>query len=100
MFKRVALTGSAELFRDTGRIPDLLAETEPPPPIPAPIHQLPITRLGINYYDYKLTEAQVNALVDALQKVKYPHTLKAARPSMEEFEHLESLRQLLLEGIR
>ncbi len=100
MFKRVALTGSAELFRETSRIPDLLAETEPPQPIAAPIHQLPITRQGITYYDYKLTEAQVNALVDALQKVKYPHTLKAARPSMEEFEHLEALRQLLLEGIR
>jgi hypothetical protein len=43
----------------------------------------------------------VQALVDAVQKIKYPHNLKnTAKLSMEEFERLEALRQLLLDGLR
>jgi hypothetical protein len=48
-----------------------------------------------------LTETQVQALVDAVQKLKYPHTLKTAtKLSMEEFERLEALRQVLLDGLK
>ncbi len=104
MFKRVSLEGSAELFRETSSTPEVLAETDPEP-VHAPIHHLPIHREirpeTIPYFEYQLTEAQVQALVDAVQKIKYPHNLKnTAKLSMEEFERLEALRQLLLDGLR
>jgi hypothetical protein len=52
-------------------------------------------------YGYNLSEDQVRELIDAVQKIKYPHTLKnTAKLSMEEFERLEALRQVLLDGLR
>jgi hypothetical protein len=101
VFKRVSLTGSAELFRDTSRAPEILAETDPEPG-PAPIHQLPVAAPEPTpTYAYNLTEVEVRELIDAVQKIKYPHTVKsAAKLSMEEFERLEALRQLLLDGLR
>ena len=100
MFKRVSLTGSAELFRDTQRAPEILAETDPEPG-PAPIHQLPVPEERTPTYAYSLSEDQVRELIDAVQKIKYPHTVKsAAKLSMEEFERLEALRQVLLDGLR
>src|ERR1700694_4624608 len=78
VFKRVSLEGSAELFRETSSTPEVLAETDPEP-THAPIHHLPIHREirsePISYFDYQLTEAQVQSLVDAVQKIKYPHNL-------------------------
>lgn len=105
MFKRVSLTGSAELFRETKGITDPILEEESrpqpePPPEPVRLHRLPPRALGTAHYTYGLTESQVQTLADALQKVKYPHTMRSARPSMEEFESLEALRQVLLEGLR
>ena len=104
MFKRVSLEGSAELFRETSSTPEVLAETDPEP-IRAPIHQLPIRREiqheSIPYFEYQLTESQVQSLIDAVQKIKYPHNLKnTAKLSREEFERLEALRQVLIEGLR
>ena len=114
MFKRAHLSGSADFFRETSSTPEILAETEPEP-LPAAIHQLPVRsmvqrpmrpeiereRETVSYFEYQLTEPQVRALVDAVQKLKYPHTLKStAKLSMEEFERLEALRQLLLDGLR
>jgi hypothetical protein len=104
VFKRVSLNGSAELFRETGSAPEILAETEPEAP-EAAIHHLPIrreiARETLTYFEYQLTEPQVRALVDAVQKLKYPHTVKStAKLSMEEFERLEALRQSLLDGLR
>lgn len=104
MFKRVSLEGSAELFRETSSTPEVLAETDPEP-VQAPIHHLPLHREirgeTISYYEYRLTEDQAQSLIDAVQKIKYPHTLKSsAKLSMEEFERLEALRQLLLDGLR
>ena len=101
MFKRAALGGSSEFFRETST-PEVLAETDP---VQAPIHHLPLPRQvngeRISYYEYRLTEAQVQSLIDAVQKVKYPHNLKnTAKLSMEEFERLEALRQVLLDGLR
>lgn len=100
VFKRVSLTGSAELFRDTSRAPELLAETDPER-TQAPIHHLPVIQEPIPTFGYNLTEDQVRELIDAVQKIKYPHTLKnTAKLSMEEFERLEALRQVLLDGLR
>jgi hypothetical protein len=98
VFKRISLTGSAELFKDTSRAPEYLAETDPEPLVLRPV---PVIGEPTSYYSYKLTEAQVHALIDAVQKIKYPHILKnTAKLSMEEFERLEALRQVLLDGLR
>jgi hypothetical protein len=98
VFKRVSLVGSAELFKETTSTAELLPEPET---MPAPIHPLPLSADGTVYYQYALTEAQVQALVDAVQKLKYPHTLKTStKLSMEEFERLEALRQVLLDGLK
>jgi hypothetical protein len=92
------LAGSAELFKETTGTAELLPEPES---MPAPIHPLPLSTDGTVYFQYALTEAQVQALVDAVQKLKYPHTLKTAtKLSMEEFERLEALRQVLLDGLK
>jgi hypothetical protein len=112
VFKRAALSGSADFFQETSNAPEILAETEPEP-LPAAIHPFPvrpviqqqsrpeIQRETVLYFEYQFTEPQVRALIDAVQKLKYPHTLKnAAKLSMEEFESMEALRQLLLEGLR
>ncbi len=97
MFRRVSLAGSAELFKETAPAPDLLPEPTPEPEPPR-LRSLPAPE-AVAYYEYSLTEPQVRALIDAVQKVKYPHTLRT-KPSMEEFEHLEGLRQVLLDGLR
>jgi hypothetical protein len=104
VFKRVSLTGSAELFRETRGITDPILEDDPTPAEPEPepvrLHRLPPRALGTPHYTYSLTEVQVQTLADALQKIKYPHTVRSSRPSMEEFENLEALRQVLLDGLR
>ena len=112
MFKRASLTGSADFFQETSSAPEILAETEPEP-LPAAIHHLPVRpeiqrafrpafeQQPVSAFEYQFTEAQVRALIDALQKVKYPHNLKnASKLSMDEFERLEALRQILLDGLR
>jgi hypothetical protein len=112
VFKRAHLSGSADFFRETSSAPEFLAETDPEP-LPAAIHHLPlrpeiervirqpVQQETVSYYDYQLTEPQVRSLIDAVQKLKYPHTVKSsAKLSMEEFERLEALRQLLLDGLR
>ncbi len=103
MFKRVSLEGSAELFRETSSTPEVLAETDPEP-VQAPIHHLPLQRQvhgeTVSYYEYRLTETQVQSLIDAVQKIKYHNLKNTTKLGMEEFERLEALRQLLLDGLR
>ncbi len=103
MFRRISLTGSAELFKDTAHAPEYLAETDPKPLVlrPVPVRPVPVVTEPAHYFTYKLTEVQVQALIDAVQKIKYPHILKnTAKLSMEEFERMEALRQVLLDGLR
>jgi hypothetical protein len=98
VFRRISLTGSAELFKDTSHAPEYLAETDPEPLVLRPV---PVISEPVSFFTYKLTESQVNALIDAVQKIKYPHILKnTAKLSMEEFERMEALRQVLLDGLR
>jgi hypothetical protein len=105
MFRRISLTGSAELFRETAP-PIEVSEAVTVPHSAASdggLVEAAETRLAeaITYFGYHLTEEQVRTLADALQKLKYPHTLRSlTRPSMEEFERLEALRQQLLDGLR
>ncbi len=104
MFRRVTLSGSSELFRETGELLEVTEEVQAAEQVvrePTRLHSLPETPTRAVTYEYLLTEAQVRTLAEALQKVKYPHILKnAVKLSMEEFERLEALRQLLLDGLK
>jgi hypothetical protein len=105
MFRRVALSGSAELFRITSQEAAAADRGQGGPeeigsPPDGALHE--DARYPVEtYYRYSLTEPQVQTLIDALQKIKYPHNVKSnTRLSMEEFERLEALRQVLLDGLR
>jgi len=54
----------------------VLAETDPEP-LQAPIHHLPLQRQvhgeTLSYYEYRLTEVQVQSLIDAVQKINEHH---------------------------
>lgn len=106
-FNRISLSGSDELFRPT-RVEEEPAAVEAAPadtfagravqpplaPTPAPLAR------ERNYVRLQLTEDQLQVLVDAVQRMKYPHMAAAAhQPSVEEFEALEALRTILLEAL-
>ena len=51
-------------------------------------------------YRLQLSEHQVRQLVEGVQRMKYPHQVKPdQKPSIEEFEALEDLRNALLDAI-
>ncbi|MFY9613812.1 MAG: hypothetical protein WAT58_00285 [Candidatus Dormiibacterota bacterium] len=108
-FNRISLQGSEELFRPTA-VPDDDAEpllpadhytahtgrTIQPPRAP---QRAPLSSER-RYIRLQLTEGQVQELVEAVQRMKYPHMAAAAQqPSMEEFEALETLRNVLLDNL-
>ncbi len=104
MFKRISLAGSEELFRTTQREQEEL---------PAAVEQAgegkadltPLPNISTQapervYFQYGLTYEQVHTLVDAVQKLKYPHLIKqTTKLSIDEFERLDALRLVLLEGL-
>jgi hypothetical protein len=121
-FNRISLLGSEELFRPTkpepepmppadevaGRVNPPLPEPEP---VPAPAVQpqpsvpalapapAPLARERA-LYRIQVSEQQVRMLVDGVQRMKYPHQVKTdQKPSIEEFEALEELRNTLLDAI-
>ena len=104
MFRRISLSGSAELFRETAppvEVSEAVTLSEPAGSERSLAAAETRVAEAITYFGYHLTEEQVRTLADALQKLKYPHTLRSlTRPSMEEFERLEALRQQLLDGLR
>lgn len=92
-FRRAALRGSDELFRPTQPGTKTAPEipVQPPAATAAPSTR-PEGRL------VRLTEEEISLMVDALQKLKFPSSQKPAvtKPSVDEFERLEELRQKLL----
>ena len=109
-FNRISLVGSEELFRPTkvepepaevspadklgGRRPDPAPEPSlPPAPAPAPLSRDRQT------YRVNLTEPQVKLLIDAVQRMKYPHQTHETKPSIEAFEELDDLRNHLWDAI-
>jgi hypothetical protein len=115
-FQRVSLLGSEELFRPTKvedeSAPDeplvqevspadgfsgrTVAQPAPPAPVPGPpplAHERYVHRLH-------LTENQVRTLVEGVQRMKYPQQARnEGKPSIEEFEELEALRNVLLDSL-
>jgi hypothetical protein len=110
-FNRVSLVGSEELFRPTkleaepvevapadslaGRTaePAPAASSLPPAPAPAPLSR------ERQSYRMNLTEGQIKLLIEAVQRMKYPHQAHETKPSIESFEELDDLRNHLWDAI-
>jgi len=81
------------------------AAAAPPAPVnPPSLQPGPITRPPLHhermYHRVALTTEQVRTLIDGLQRMKYPHTVHSdQKPSIEEFEELESIRKILLDAL-
>lgn len=108
-FNRVSLMGSDELFRPTQAEP---APAEPVAPADemsgrhtAPVPALPPAPLPgplareRQAYRVQLTEGQVKLLIEAVQRMKYPHQVHESKPSIESFEELDDLRNHLWDAI-
>ena len=95
-FRRAQLRGSDELFRSTNgnedeRLTPALPEDHPAvtavPAAPPP-----------EVRSVRLSEDELHTLADALQHVKFPQKA-GSRPSVDDFERLETLRQKLLDAL-
>ena len=89
-FRRAQLQGSDELFRTTE--PQTVAADQPdlvPPPTPVPNAPSAGSR------SLRLEASEIALLAESLQHLKFP-AKQPPKPSMEEFETLEALRQKLL----
>jgi hypothetical protein len=112
-FNRISLMGSEELFRPTRVAPEPVSPadevsgrtvSEPPAASPtapaAPIPGATPLLRGPGIYRIQMTEPQVRLLIEGVQRMKYPHQVKPdQKPSIEEFEELESIRNTLLDAI-
>jgi hypothetical protein len=111
-FNRVSLVGSEELFRPTRVEPDDDSPVEEAPadvlaghdvhvPAPNPAYpNPPIAPLARERAAYRLqlTEGQLKILLEAVQRMKYPAQIHGtSKPSIEEFEALEQLRNTLFD---
>ena len=108
-FNRVSLIGSEELFRPTKveaeapcRWPPPTssqdASPEPAPALPPAPHPAPLAR-DRQTYRVNLTEGQVKLLIEAVQRMKYPQQTHESKPSIEDFEELDDLRNHLWDAI-
>jgi len=95
-FRRAQLRGSDELFRATNgnddeRLTPALPEDHPAvtavPAAPPP-----------EVRSVRLSEDEIHALAEAIQHMKFPQK-SSARPSVDDFERLEGLRQKLLDSL-
>jgi hypothetical protein len=91
-FRRAQLRGSEEIFRPTqaeppGAVPPPRPVVEPPPPPRAEGRLV------------RLTDEEITQLAEALQRLKYPTSMRPVKPSIAEFEQLEELRQKLFAAV-
>ena len=100
-FRRAHLRGSDELFRPTRPDDDVALS----PAIPARNSTTPMQphteeALGVQRLEgrlMRLSDEEIDILVDAIQKLKYPTATKVpTKPPMDVYERLEELRQKLL----
>lgn len=103
-FRRANLRGSEELFRATDggaegvrRVgtQDELPGTEKVVAVPTPRPESAAAPPSLEGRLLRLTEDELSTLADAIQRVKFP-LKQSGRPSVDEFERLEELRQKLL----
>ena len=95
-FRRAQLRGSEEVFRstdDAGKAPEP-AQVVEAAPITHPVPTAPAPDLR----SVRLTESELEILVEAVQHLKFPGK-HPVRPSVDDFERLEELRQKLLSAI-
>jgi hypothetical protein len=95
-FRRAQLKGSDEVFRATdeaGRTPEP-AQVVEAAPISHPVPTAPAPDLR----SVRLTEGEIEVLVEAVQHLKFPGK-HPVRPSVDDFERLEELRQKLISAI-
>ncbi len=107
-FRRAQLRGSEELFRQTD---PGAAESDDRDPLSPHRPQHAQTELSVaaarrgdaiavpapslDGFLVRLSQEDVQAIVDAIQAVKFPHKT-VGRPSVDQFERLEELRQKLI----
>ena len=96
-FRRAQLRGSDELFRSTepekndAPISPAIPEDNAPHPVPsAP---------AAAQRSVRLSDDEIRTLAEAVQHLKYPQQKQTIRPSVDDFERLESLRQKLLDAL-
>ena len=112
-FNRISLVGSEELFRPTRVESDEeSAPSEPAPadglaghvgksqaPSPSYPAPAPLARERAQHR-LQLSEAQIKILLEGVQRMKYPSQVHAtSKPSIEEFEALEQLRNTLFDAL-
>lgn len=108
-FRRAQLRGSDELFRPTRPDEDVASAPSPPPSrgggrdsvFDGPPHSAHSDEaLGVSRPEgrlLRLTEEEVEILVDAIQRMKYPTATKVpTKPPMDVYERLEELRQKII----
>jgi hypothetical protein len=90
-FRRAQLRGSDELFRETdGEMAD---DIKAPPDVTA-VPAIPPPDMRT----VRLSEDDIHVLSEAVQHLKFPQK-SSTRPSVDDFERLEALRQKLLDAI-
>ena len=96
-FRRAQLRGSEELFRTTDE-PQKVEQAQLPAPVQEPpaVHPVP-SAPDPGLRSVRLSEDELQVLADAVQHLKFPHK-PPVRPSVDDFERLEALRQKLLEA--
>lgn len=95
-FRRAQLRGSEEFFRQTEETTKVtVEETVVAVEVPSPeVHPI-VTAPDPDSRAMRLSTAEINSLIEAIQHLKFPGKA-APRPSVEEFERLEQLRQKLI----
>ena len=89
-FKRASLAGSEELFRPTR--PKVLEDTDDVITETVERRPEPVEREHLNHLD--VTDAELALLIEAIQTAKYPEQ-RRAKPSLDKFQRLDSLKEKL-----
>jgi hypothetical protein len=93
-FRRAQLRGSEELFRTT----DAEQEQQTPAPVDRPAVTPVPSEPPPDMRSLRLTEGEIQTLAEAVQHLKFPQK-GTNRPSVDDFERLEQLRQKLLDAL-
>ena len=96
-FRRAQLRGSDELFRST-EPEQLNAPIAPGLPDEKAAHPVPAAPAP-HLRSIRLSDDELQTLAEAVQHLKYPQQKPAIRPSVDDFERLEQLRQKLLDAL-